>query len=116
MKTTCILTRQEKLDILTTAIESNGIQYWACDYGRITIARDSERNITKAVFEADNASGERERYTVTPTVIQKGVNVLLSPGFEIRDDIKKNIITSNVDDEASDCIVQAGLFGELVYG
>lgn len=110
-----ILTRQERLDVITTAIESNGIQYWACEYGKILIWRDKDLNIIKAEFDADNQEGEKNHYVVTPRTVQKGVDVILSEDL-VRDDIRASILECDNDQESSDCIIQAGLFGELVYG
>ena len=114
MKRSVRLTKQERADILTTAIEGGGIQYWACDYGKITITRDGELNITSAKFEADNESGEKLECKVTLSDIQKGVNKILET--EESPYIVKSIMTNDHDAETADCIIQAAVFGKVIYG
>jgi len=116
MKAKLTLTKQERLDILTNAIESNGIQYWTCEYDRIKIKRDSDLNIIQAEFDADNENGEKTHYVVTHATIQKGIDAILSGDLEISDYIVNGILTQDNDSDTDDCIIQAALFGELVYG
>lgn len=115
MKVKATLNRQERLDVITTAIESRGIQYWACDYGKITIWRDKELNIYKAEFDADDEEGKRHHYKVTPATVQKGVDIILRDDL-VNDDIRTSILDNDNDQESSDCIIQAALFGKLIYG
>lgn len=110
------LTDQECKDILTTAIESAAIQYWACDDGPISIWRDKDDNVYKARFTAENGAGERKKFMVTLAKIRKGVKKILCGSVDIGDDIVASILDDDVDQEAADCIIQAAIFGSLVYG
>lgn len=116
MKRTLELTRQERLDILTDAIETNSIQYWACEYGPIKIWRNDDLTIRRAEFYANNEKGEKVFFNVTHANIQTGVDRLLDPEFQVRDDIRDSILEDDNDSESYDCIIQAALFNELVYG
>jgi len=117
MKVTIKLTRQERLDILTDAIETNAIQYWACEYGPINIWRSKNWAIIRVGFYANNEKGEKFFYMVNHAVIQTGIDRILAPGFEVRDDIKyARILADDNDQESCDVIIQAALFGQLVYG
>lgn len=107
------LTDQECYDILTNAIETRAIQYWACEYGLINIWRDKELNITKAVFHADGADGKKHKYTITPATIRRGVKVLLNLGNYLTIDDPND---PDFDTEDDDNIIQVGLFGEIIYG
>jgi hypothetical protein len=106
------LSDQECYDILTNGIETNAIQYWACDYGWINIWRDKELNILKAVIKADDAKGIKHRYTITPATIRKGVKYCLNHGQISIDDPTD----PDFDSVDCDCIIQAGLFGQIIYG
>jgi hypothetical protein len=108
------LTQQECRDVLTTAIESNAIQYWACEYGSIEIKRDSESNIYEAKFTADNALNQKINYTVTAKTIQAGVDKLLELNESGR--WREMILNEDIDSDCADSIIQYALFGELVYG
>lgn len=110
------LSHQERLDVLTNAIESNGIQYWACEYGKINIWRDEELNIFKATFRADNEQGVKVLYTVTPEVIQEGVDAIFTDGFEGGAQTRTDILEDNHDAWTDDTIIQAALFGKIIYG
>lgn len=106
-------------DILTTAIESAAIQYWTCDESGIPISirRDRESgNVVTANFVAENAAGETVPCFVDANVIQMGVSTLFAPGFDIDPRILQSIIDDDVDQLAADCIIQAALFGALLYG
>jgi hypothetical protein len=117
MKTKVTLNQEERLDILTDAIENGAIQYWACDFGAITIQRHEETGlITQAVFEAEDKDGIRHHYKVTAQTIQVGVEKLMREGFEVAGWIKSQILTGDNDVNTADAIIQAALFGELVYG
>lgn len=116
MKLKLNLTTQDRLDILTDAIETGAIAYWANDYGPITIERNQDLDITQAKFSANNAAGEKTDYIVNAETIQAGINRILEPGFEINPEIIDQIVAGDNDDQSCDCIIQAALFGQLVYG
>jgi hypothetical protein len=100
-------------DIFAIAVDS-GIDYWAeiedCKY---TIPIASIRDIE-----------ENKKYILNKDVIEKGLNLIVTnPSFNLADYYIKDILFANrnndagdIDDIAADAIVQAGLFGEIVYG
>jgi hypothetical protein len=110
------LTKQERLSILTDAIETNAIQYWACDYGPINIWRAPDLTITRAEFHADNEKGEKTFYRVTHANIQTGIDRVLDPASQVSDNIRKSILDDDNDSESCDVIIQTALFGKIIYG
>ena len=63
------------------------------------------------------------QYRVTIEVIEKGIKALKSGEAKVNSTILGWIVegdnendAGNIDADAADCIVQAGLFGEVVYG
>lgn len=114
------LTDQEAADILTTAIESNGIQYWACLYDKINIWRSDklDGSIIKAVFKTDKEEGNGTpiTYTVDLKSVRRGVNLLFDPKTNVSKDILKSVIDDDIDSEGADCIIQLACFGEIIYG
>ncbi len=119
-------------DVLITAFDGSvgGSWYWARPQtGSWLSARnpDGGRSVWTSVsiieqepqeFEGCNPDG---MYTVTHETVRKGIQELLDSG-SIRDDLLGQIMRSVLEDEAdidadaADCIVQQGLFGEVVYG
>ena len=110
------ITQEEAISYLTDAIETKSIQYWACDYGPIKIWRDKELNIVRAELEAQNKDGEKQTYKLDDKVIERGILKLFETGFEVRKDILDSIVKDDIDSDGYDCIIQAALFGELIYG
>lgn len=117
MNTSVELTLQERIDILTDAVETGAIRYWAATEGRISITRDPETSeVTRLEFKAYNDDSTLVTFTLTPASIQAGVNKVLENTFQVRDDIRDSIVTADIDSEATDVIVQAFCFGEIIYG
>jgi hypothetical protein len=100
-------------DVKITALEG-GINYWAKvlsynKYSREHLIQDLESN---------------DKWYISNAVIFKGLNRILSnPKFQIASRIKQYILngvmekdSGHIDAEAADCIVQAGLFNEIVFG
>jgi hypothetical protein len=52
---------------------------------------------------------------VTPATMQKGIDLLFSPGFSIADSILQDIRNEDIDALGGDCIIQAAILGELRY-
>jgi hypothetical protein len=115
MKTTATYTKQERLEILTDAIETDAIQYYA---DIVTIKRNEDGLIERVIIHAsDDGSDENIReYVITPATIQDGINALLNNDFEIAEEIRQLVLNNDIDSEAADCIIQAALFGKLIYG
>lgn len=120
MKTKITLTRQERIDILTDGIETRAIQYWAYEESGelIQIWRNEKGDITKIIITMPSIShdGSFTKYTATPATIQKGIDLILSGKIEIREDIKNSILENDNDSESCDCIIQAGIFEDIIYG
>ena len=109
-------TKKHLVDLLTDIVETGSIHYWA-RYLRVT--RNEELDVESAkildLVELEEGTGEKKKYEITPDTIMKGIEKILSDGFQIRSDIKASIVSDDVDSEAGDCIIQAALFGELIY-
>ena len=106
-------------NVLTTAVEG-GINYWAelWDY---TWKQDDQKNMTTARVSVKPHRGIW--HSVTPDVIQVGIDKIKAGTIELNKDILKAIIVADVtndageiDSTAADCIVQAALFDEIFYG
>ena len=105
---------QEMYDVLTGAFDDDSIEYWAetRDY-----VRSMDGNILEwKILEYDERDGEEHKYTLTINTIEKGIRRILNPEFNVDPSIKQWILTKEMDSSCYDCIIQAGLFGELVYG
>lgn len=129
--------REEFLaDIISTAIEG-GIGYWAetrhyqwVNNGvpQLVVIKagydpDLKFEDTRAVivdFEGENPNTERE---ITIDVIARGIAKIKDPKFRINKTLRGTILAADVENDAgeidvegADVIVQAALFGEIVYG
>jgi len=118
------------LDILTTAVEG-GINYWAqvVRYKWVD-PRGGQRADTHAVvIDAEDDDETPKRHDVTLATIRKGINLLRNGGgHHIKPapewfhkkwrDAYAGCGDASWDFDAgdADCVVQAGLFGEVVYG
>ncbi len=110
-------------DVLTTAVEG-GTNYWAkVDLNK----RDPEtlRCIEITFYDAEADSPNDENFPpmlVNAEVIARGIQRILSTGLvndQIYDCVSKGVRENDagyIDAEAADCIVQAALFNEIVYG
>lgn len=118
------LTDLEAEEILTTAVEG-GIGYWSLitECGRRRDKEDPDYLNWQWVFLVD-AEDESEIFgKVGKSQIEKGVSLILSGQVGIRSDLHAQVASilggddeRDVDASAADCIVQAGLFGKLVFG
>ena len=110
--------------VLVTAVEG-GIDYWA-DVGNYTWAQDDRGNLTGAsveVKERDERELTDKWIPIDLKIIAAGISsiksgkVNMNPkivGYVTMSDVEND--ASEVDSEVADCIVQAALFGQLVYG
>ena len=118
MEQTPVEEREEFVkDVLTTAIECDGCGYWG-RWGNVT--RDAKGNVTSFTVVREST---KNRLDVTPATVEAGIHALKQKGFAVRDDIRRNVLfadvmndATDIDVEVADVIVQAGLFGEIVYG
>lgn len=96
-------------DICTTAF-GGGINYWAeVSDGKIR-ERDDEGTVGRWI-------------RVYPALVERGIALVKEPSFKVRDDILAAILLGDrnndageIDVECADVIVQAAVFGEIVYG
>ena len=104
--------------VITTAVEG-GIGYWA-EHRNYLWNWDDDRNLTAASVEVlERPDGDWQ--AVSLATIRKGIQVLKK--LEMNRDLKAALLVSEaendageVDAELADLIVQAGLFGKIVYG
>lgn len=105
-----------------TALEG-GIGYWSCAHVYQWKDANGEEDHTGfcAVIEIED---EDDLRTITAPVIEAGYLAIVERRVKVCDSIYKAIVLGwadvdgggYVDADAADCIVQAGLFGEVVYG
>jgi hypothetical protein len=108
------MTRKEFInDVFVTALEG-GINYWAA----VDVYRPSRTMAIIRDTDRDNAP-----YTINAAVIRRGINLIVHDNINICDDIAKAVVWGNARNDAgdidavvADCIIQAGLFDEVIYG
>lgn len=116
-------------DVFVTALEG-GIGYWsqASKY-HWSVDADGEQEdldgFVAIIHEWDEDANDygSKKLTVNRQVIQSGIRALADKSFQVRDDIRKTVLAASamndsgdIDAEIADVIVQAGLFGEVIYG
>ena len=127
--------KQFLFDVFVTALEG-GIGYWACadeyHWANKVPEGESKDDIegffaiihdTEADFDPEGEPAFPQS-KIDADVIEKGINrILENDQFKINDQIKKNIrdgFNQNdagyLDADDCDCVVQAGLFNEIVFG
>lgn len=103
-------------DIICTAVEG-GTGYWA----QVSNYRwDCEPELTTATLH-DMEDGKT--YPLTIESIADGIAKVIDPEFKVRSDIEQYVYHANrendggdIDAEIADIIVQAHIFGKIVYG
>lgn len=118
-------------DIITTAIEG-GIGYWSeCDQyqyeydGEIRVCvgpRQDDRGACAHIVTIVDPPWEA--HWITPEVVSLGMSRVARGDIPVRLDLRKAVMAAHcdpddcgaLDADAADVIVQAGLFGEVVYG
>lgn len=105
-------------DIITTACEG-GINYWA---RAKNVVRDDDLNVTRLEVQDREEHTEYGWHIVNKDVVAKGIERILEGQFQISDEIKRDIFigcanrdAGYIDANGADCIVQAGIFNEIVY-
>ena len=101
-------------DVMVTAIEG-GINYWV---ERFLSCTRENGFITGVAFHSDG-----RLYTVFGRDIERAITEVKNTTFKVRQDIREAVIladaqndASDVDAEVADVLVQAAVFGEIVYG
>lgn len=133
METTTKLTPREQFlrDILCTAVEG-GTNYWAQVSG---IKREGYRADAKVGepgfsdwsyvgYTLHDMQEDGKKHRVTSATVERGIKLLTQDTkVKLSENLRKSILLANVtldggdiDSNIADCIVQAGIFGEVVYG
>lgn len=114
-------------DLMITAL-GGGVQYWAtvdqCDEGGSP--EQARRASARLTCEDPNDAARTARFTVTPQLLEKGITTLLTARQERPADSywKRGFCVANLTDgqdgdyDAADAddILQAALFGVIVFG
>lgn len=102
-------------DLLIGAVEG-GTGYWA----QVSEYRPDECTVMlKDIYDTDSSNAN---YKVDDEVIKRGIRLVSEGGIlnnALTEIIRMNdpeALALHADAEVADCIVQVGLFGELVYG
>lgn len=112
-------------DVLATAFDSSGgaCWYWAKPRkGRDSWTVDSDdtwRSVQIIEREAQQVAGKRKWANVTHELMGRGIARALDPSFKVNSQIRACIASldaGEIDAAAADVIVQAAIFGEIVYG
>lgn len=98
-------------DILVTCVEG-GSNYWA---NFRNVKRDVELDILECeVRDKEGDSLEWKKITIED--IRKAVAVVMKPEFNLHDSYKAMVANDDNDATSSDAILQAAMFGEVIYG
>lgn len=108
-------------NVIVTAVEG-GIGYWASvrNYKYTEPPESSEYSASAIVTDLEDG----KRYKLDLAAVERGLSVICAPDFQLRIDLKDGITRANatngewyaIDAEAADCIVQAGLLADVIYG
>lgn len=118
------MTEREKFlaDILTTCIEG-GSHYWLAAV--LEIERGEGLRVLSARLVADDDEDEAvlsHGRTVDLKTIEAGIAKSKDRNVQLGRHVRKAILFADVEEEAdldsseADCVLQLGLFGEVVYG
>jgi hypothetical protein len=103
------LSSEETYDLLTEAFDNGSIEYWSETASSL---RDSHNKIFAWVIIDE----DENKHVLSSSSIERGIKRMFKPGFKIDNDILNRVIAKEFDDECYDSIIQAALFGELIYG
>ena len=106
-------------DVMVQVIETSAITYWA---EMFEVAEPTYSTVTiRDMIEQDDGTHVELRFT--KEAIARGITRVLDPSFRVRESIRAAIYKGAVDSdggeidiEAADVIVQAAMFGEIIYG
>ena len=109
--------------VIVTVFEGGGVQYWS-DVRGYRWSQDADNNLLEASAEVKAFEWEKDDWRkVGIGTVSLGIQRIKEPEFRINPAHLSTILTAEhtndageVDAEIADCIVQAGLLGELVYG
>lgn len=113
------------LDVMTNAVESGAIDYWAAIH---SVMRNAEFDITEfQVAEVEDLDEDAEWFVIDKDAVLNGITTIMTGSteahdpFEVDDDIKMMVARAvsendaDIDATGCDVIVQAAMFGEVVY-
>lgn len=117
MKRACTYDEKERGYILDNSIDQNCIEYW-CKISHVKYDETESKSVIQYdLEEVDETTNEiLSKHHITRETVQKGIDLILSDGFEIAERIIAQILNDDNDIESTDCIIQAAIFGELKYG
>lgn len=122
------LDRQFVYDALTTSIECgyNAVHYWGVVH---KVERDSDLNVLRYGLSLIEPIGDHNDekigsgVVVDSNTVQLGIQRLLDGSVPIDSIIRGYVFSAvierdagHIDADAADCIIQAGVFGELIFG
>ena len=112
-------------DVFIIGLEG-GIGYWAqaSEYKyRNPKGEDDLKGFFATVHDAETKKPFKEGGRIDRTLINRGLTRVLASEFKINRELKRSILLANfendageIDAETADCIIQAGLFGEIMFG
>lgn len=108
------VTEEDIDDICCTAFEG-GINYWV-DYVKYTSDDYASEYVAKGGSITMYGFDDDEEFRLDRNVILNGIEKYISEFGSENLISDGKIETYNIDAEIADCIVQLGLFGEIVYG
>jgi hypothetical protein len=103
------LSSEETYDLLTEAFDNGSIEYWSETASSL---RDSHNKIFAWVIIDE----DENKHVLSSSSIERGIKRIFKSDFKIDNDILNRVIAKEFDDECYDSIIQAALFGELIYG
>jgi hypothetical protein len=111
--------RQFLSDVLTTAVEG-GITYWLLMVH--SIERTAELDVLRVVGPLFVGEDKPLQKDITLMTVRDGLLNILTGKAKVSEDILRDVMLGVINNDASyidagdaDVIVQAGLFGEVVY-
>lgn len=122
METISKTAREQFLDDVTTTAIEGGIGYWSVCH---KYEWDGKPEVTAVIQELDEWQNKAfgPLITVNRKLINKGIKTIMDGEAGISDRVIKEIAGANatndgcdIDADAADVIVQAAVFGEIVYG
>ncbi|MDE3022786.1 MAG: hypothetical protein KGI54_13170 [Pseudomonadota bacterium] len=111
-------------ELFTTALEG-GIGYWSVCVSQYHWSNpDGTEDLTGFNVTVELTDEEDpEEFIINRDVIELGIKRILEGGITVNDTIRESLFIAVVDyenrdcdAEVADCVVQAGLFNEIVYG
>lgn len=118
MPSRIVASPQQLVDTLITAVEG-GTGYWAYVQDYIWGSGDKDfkmgygdnyASVTLIDMDTDKS------YSVTVEIIALGWQRIMDGEVHVGSHILRYMLEDDVDSDAADCIVQAGLFNEVIYG